>query len=144
MSLPLKRPNQASIRVACLGLSRTGVSHTGSSKWEQSIKQTLIPRMKKARNAKEPTESLRPAAAWWDQHVKQHPELRTEDFQSVLLKHNERVQDLIPASELLVYNVAEGWESLAEFFGVPIPKVPFPHVNDTQSYRMDRDLPPLQ
>ncbi|KIJ46167.1 hypothetical protein M422DRAFT_250206 [Sphaerobolus stellatus SS14] len=105
---------------------------------------TLIPKMEKARSAKEPTESMKVAADWWDQHIKKHLEIGTEHFQSVLLRHNERIQNLIPAGELLVYNVTEGWEPLAQFLGVPIPEVPFPNVNSTQSYRMDRDLPPLQ
>ncbi|KIJ33608.1 hypothetical protein M422DRAFT_264374 [Sphaerobolus stellatus SS14] len=109
------------------------------AKWEQSLKHTVIARTEKARHAKEPTEGLKSIMAWWDEH-----EMGTEHFQNVLLRHNERVQNLIPAGKLLVYNVAEGWEPLSQFFGVPIPEAPFPNINSTQSYRMNRDLPPLQ
>ena len=36
----------------------------------------------------------------------------------------------IPASRLLVFDVAEGWEPLCRFLDVPVPDdVPFPHHN---------------
>jgi hypothetical protein len=37
---------------------------------------------------------------------------------------------LVPPSRLLVFNVAEGWEPLCRFLGVPVPAAPFPRVND--------------
>mmetsp|Transcript_63224 Transcript_63224/g.148482 ORF Transcript_63224/g.148482 Transcript_63224/m.148482 type:complete len:251 (-) Transcript_63224:20-772(-) len=45
------------------------------------------------------------------------------------LQHNERVQQIIPADRLLVYNWADGWAPLAHFLGKPIPDEPFPHTD---------------
>ena len=36
----------------------------------------------------------------------------------------------IPAEKLLVYNVKEGWEPLANFLGEKVPEEPFPQIND--------------
>jgi hypothetical protein len=41
----------------------------------------------------------------------------------------EEVKAAIPASRLLVYDVAEGWGPLCDFLGVPVPSAPFPHLN---------------
>ena len=45
-------------------------------------------------------------------------------------RHVEAVKAAVPAHRLLVYEVAEGWEPLCRFLGVPEPgEADFPHVN---------------
>ena len=44
-------------------------------------------------------------------------------------QHNARVQAVIPAEKLLVYNVKQGWKPLCEFLGCDVPCTPFPCVN---------------
>ena len=46
-----------------------------------------------------------------------------------LERHNAEVQQAIPASRLLVYDVSQGWEPLCRFLGVPAPDTPFPRAN---------------
>ena len=41
----------------------------------------------------------------------------------------------VPPERLLVFNVAEGWEPLCRFLGVPVPETPFPRVNSTDEFR---------
>ncbi|KIJ33601.1 hypothetical protein M422DRAFT_264367 [Sphaerobolus stellatus SS14] len=53
----------------------------------------------------------------------------------VLVKHNKRMEELIPTSKLLVYEVEDGWELLTKFLGVPMPDVSFPRSNDTKTFR---------
>jgi hypothetical protein len=36
-------------------------------------------------------------------------------------RHNEEVKRHVPAEDLLVYEVGEGWGSLCEFLGVEVP-----------------------
>jgi hypothetical protein len=44
--------------------------------------------------------------------------------------HNERVRQAVPAGQLLVYEVREGWEPLCKFLEMPVPEGrPFPHLN---------------
>jgi Sulfotransferase domain len=44
--------------------------------------------------------------------------------------HNDAVKAAIPADQLLVYQVKEGWEPLCAFLGAPVPADPFPRTND--------------
>eukprot|EP00567_Pseudictyota_dubia_P015289 CAMPEP_0197441448 /NCGR_PEP_ID=MMETSP1175-20131217/7711_1 /TAXON_ID=1003142 /ORGANISM="Triceratium dubium, Strain CCMP147" /LENGTH=296 /DNA_ID=CAMNT_0042971721 /DNA_START=108 /DNA_END=995 /DNA_ORIENTATION=+ len=44
--------------------------------------------------------------------------------------HYNNVRKAVPPERLLEYNVKQGWEPLCEFLKVPVPNVPFPHVND--------------
>jgi len=49
--------------------------------------------------------------------------------------HAAKVKKECPADKLLVYEVSEGWEPLCKFLGKPIPKEPFPHLNETASFQ---------
>ncbi|MDQ2651770.1 MAG: sulfotransferase family protein [Chloroflexota bacterium] len=54
----------------------------------------------------------------------------------IFTRHNAMVQAEVPAERLLVYEVAEGWEPLCDFLGVPVPvDEPFPRVNDAATFR---------
>ena len=48
-------------------------------------------------------------------------------------QHNERVQSVIPAEKLLVFNVKQGWKPLCEFLGCDVPSTPLPRVNVAHS-----------
>jgi len=51
--------------------------------------------------------------------------------------HNDEVKRTVPADRLLVWDVAEGWEPLCDFLGVPVPADPLPHANDRATF-LDR------
>ena len=44
-------------------------------------------------------------------------------------QHNTRVQAVIPAEKLLVYNVKQGWKPLCEFLGCDVPPFQLPRAN---------------
>jgi len=44
-------------------------------------------------------------------------------------KRTEEVVAAVPEDQLLVFDVAEGWEPLCDFLQVPVPDIPFPHLN---------------
>jgi hypothetical protein len=44
-------------------------------------------------------------------------------------RHSAEVRRAIPSDRLLVLEVAQGWEPLCEFLGVPVPNKPFPRLN---------------
>lgn len=50
------------------------------------------------------------------------------------LAHNEAVKNTIPADQLLIYEVKEGWEPLCKFLGKPVPSDPFPRTNDRAEF----------
>ena len=54
----------------------------------------------------------------------------SEDMQKRhYLQYNASVKELVPANQLLVFNVKHGWEPLCKFLDLPIPDFPFPHEN---------------
>ncbi|HEY2160738.1 MAG TPA: sulfotransferase [Solirubrobacteraceae bacterium] len=51
--------------------------------------------------------------------------------------HNEEVKRVVPADQLLVWEVTDGWGPLCEFLEVPVPAEPLPHANDRATF-LDR------
>jgi hypothetical protein len=58
-------------------------------------------------------------------------------------RHNEDVKSKVPADNLLVYEIKQGWEPLCEFLEVPVPDADMPHLNDAASFRSMVGLPAL-
>jgi hypothetical protein len=56
---------------------------------------------------------------------------RTE---KVYLNWIKEVENVIPKSKLLIFNVKEGWDPLCNFLGVPVPDCSFPRVNDRKEF----------
>ena len=53
---------------------------------------------------------------------------------SAFVAHNEAVIEMIPASQLLVFSVKEGWEPLCTFLDVPVPDESFPRSNNRAEF----------
>ncbi len=49
--------------------------------------------------------------------------------------HIADVKAAIPAEQLLVYSVDQGWSPLCVFLGLPVPNTPFPSVNDRKEMK---------
>jgi hypothetical protein len=60
----------------------------------------------------------------------------------VLAAHERDVIASVPAADLLVYDVAEGWDPLCAFLGVEVPAEPFPNTNTTAEFRAMVGLDP--
>jgi hypothetical protein len=58
------------------------------------------------------------------------PGLNVPDLMAAFTAHNSAVKATIPADQLLVYQVRDGWVPLCEFLGVSVPDEPFPRTND--------------
>jgi hypothetical protein len=58
-------------------------------------------------------------------------------------RNNEAVKAKVPADQLLVYEITEGWGPLCEFLGVEVPDAPMPHLNDTETFRAMFGMPAL-
>jgi hypothetical protein len=52
-----------------------------------------------------------------------------------LQAHEADVIASVPADELLLYTVGDGWEPLCAFLDVPVPAEPFPRTNSTAEFR---------
>jgi hypothetical protein len=51
--------------------------------------------------------------------------------------HTAKVRATIPPERLLVYEVAQGWEPLCDFLGVPAPDAPMPRANTTEDFKRE-------
>lgn len=51
-----------------------------------------------------------------------------------------RVKQVVAPERLLIFEAKEGWEPLCRFLGVPVPDVPFPHLNEAASMRRLRRI----
>lgn len=49
-------------------------------------------------------------------------------------QRTEEVRAAVPPEQLLVYDVADGWEPLCAFLEVPVPDSPFPYRNDSARF----------
>ncbi|MQY07457.1 sulfotransferase family protein [Actinomadura macrotermitis] len=62
-------------------------------------------------------------------------DLSDEELAKAFERHTEEVRAGVDPSRLLVFEVAQGWEPLCAFLGVPVPDEPFPRVNDTAQFQ---------
>jgi hypothetical protein len=61
--------------------------------------------------------------------------------------YDRRVEDIkaaVPAARLTVWKLGDGWAPLAKMLDVPVPDHDFPHLHDTDQFRMLVGLPPLE
>ena len=56
---------------------------------------------------------------------------KKEDIIKAFIEHNQHVKATCPKDKLLIFEAKDGWEPLCKFLDLPIPTVPYPHVNDT-------------
>ena len=61
-------------------------------------------------------------------------ETTVEAMGEAMARFNEEVKQTVPADRLLVWYVSDGWEPLCDFLNVPVPAMPFPHLNDTREF----------
>mmetsp|Transcript_105706 Transcript_105706/g.328295 ORF Transcript_105706/g.328295 Transcript_105706/m.328295 type:complete len:303 (-) Transcript_105706:107-1015(-) len=47
-------------------------------------------------------------------------------------RHQDEVRRWVPAAQLLVFNVRDGWAPLCDFLQVPVPSSPFPQIDFTR------------
>lgn len=50
------------------------------------------------------------------------------------IAHGKAVREAIPAEQLLVFQVKEGWEPLCNFLDVPVPTEAFPRTNNREEF----------
>jgi len=62
------------------------------------------------------------------------PDLDQDGLMSAFIAHNEAVRSTIPDSQLLIYEVKQGWGPLCDFLDVPAPDEPFPRTNDRAEF----------
>ena len=77
----------------------------------------------------------------WQGHFKG----KFEDKEAAIKVYQEHVEGVkahVPADQLLIFEVKQGWQPLCDFLGKPIPEQPFPQSNSMTEFnrKMDRLL----
>jgi len=49
--------------------------------------------------------------------------------------HNRAVRERAPAARLVEWHPGDGWEPICKALHLPVPDLPFPHVNSTEEFR---------
>lgn len=62
------------------------------------------------------------------------PGLDRDALAQAFIAHNEAVKEAIPASQLLVFEVKEGWGPLCNFLDMPAPSGEFPRTNHREEF----------
>jgi hypothetical protein len=62
------------------------------------------------------------------------PGLDIEGLKKAFNAHTDKVRDTIPADQLLVYQVKEGWEPLCAALGKKVPADAFPRTNNREEF----------
>ncbi|KIJ31672.1 hypothetical protein M422DRAFT_266572 [Sphaerobolus stellatus SS14] len=87
-------------------------------KWEKSVQSTSLALYKAGRFKEDLPPYVEGAIRWGKLYFDGYNGGRLEsDAQMELIKHNEYIKSIIPADQLLVYEMGEGWERLANFLG---------------------------
>lgn len=62
------------------------------------------------------------------------PDLDRDGLVQAFTAHNDAVKETVPAGQLLVFQVKQGWEPLCDFLGVPVPRGEFPRTNHREEF----------
>ncbi len=62
------------------------------------------------------------------------PGLSRDELIDAFVLHNEAVKATVPANQLLVFEVKDGWAPLCAFLGVSTPDEPFPRTNNRTEF----------
>ena len=60
--------------------------------------------------------------------------LDRDELTQAFIAHNDAVKKTIPANQLLVFEVKDGWEPLCTFLDVPVPAGEFPRTNHREEF----------
>ena len=110
------------------------LTHRDPGKWADSFGATIYKLL--AGKAQAPEEMR----AWLDMadaviaKTGFSPGLDRDGLIEAFTAHNDAVKNTIPAKQLLVFEVKDGWEPLCTFLGVPTPTETFPRTNHREEF----------
>ncbi len=111
------------------------LSHRKPEGWWASFSETILKAL--AGRDQMPTPDLRRnMAAAHEIIVNQTLGGQTDEASALaaFARRMDEVQAAIPPERLLVFDVREGWEPLANFLGCPVPATPFPRSNSRDEF----------
>jgi hypothetical protein len=110
------------------------LTHRSPENWVESFSETIYKLISNAGDAPEPMRPWLETTSAVIAKAGFRLGLDRDQLQAAFARHNADVEAAIPAEQLLVYQVKEGWEPLCDFLGVLLPDGPFPRTNDRSEF----------
>jgi len=110
------------------------LSHRSPESWAASFESTIYKMIAGRDEAPPEMKAWLKLAANIIAHTGFPDDLDNDGLMKSFVAHNEAVKATIPASQLLVYEVKEGWEPLCGFLDTPVPDDPFPRTNNREEF----------
>lgn len=110
------------------------LTHRSKESWAESFGSTIYKLLSDRENAPAPVQQ------WLNMVVRVIEKTGFSmglDFDGLAERyeaHNKAVRDLIPAEQLLVFQIKEGWEPLCTFLKVETPTMEFPRTNNREEF----------
>ncbi len=115
---------------AAFPIAKFILTHRTPESWAQSFSQTIYRLLSERDKMPEDLQEWLVMTSRVIAKTGFSPGLSDADLMAAFIAHNEAVKAAIPADQLLVYQVKEGWAPLCAFLKVPVPDAPFPRTND--------------
>lgn len=96
------------------------------TQWQFKLLAVFVPFLRKLR-------TMNHKLVWQGMHQGNMP-----NKAAAIQRYNDHIAEVkaaIPADQLLIYSVDQGWGPLCDFLGLPVPKTPFPNVNDRKEMK---------
>jgi hypothetical protein len=114
--------------------ARFVLTHRSPDSWAESFSSTIQKLLGQRRQAPAELQDWLEMAERVIEKTGFAPGLDVDRLKRAFVAHNEAVKAAIPARQLLVYEVRDGWGPLCEFLRVPVPEEPFPRSNDRSEF----------
>jgi len=102
--------------------------------WAESFSETIYKALEGRRNAPPEMQPWLEMVASVVAKTGFPPGLDIEGLKKAFNAHTDTVRDTIPADQLLIYQVKEGWEPLCEALGQKVPAEAFPRTNNREEF----------
>ncbi|CAO3610984.1 unnamed protein product [Mucor hiemalis] len=115
------------------------LSVRSADSWYKSVRDTIV-RASIELPKRAPGHPLFPfrrlsEAVCMDGHLTDTKKFADEEHMKKLFnEHIEEVKRVVPADQLLIIELGEGWDRLCNFLGKDVPNIPYPRANSTTDF----------
>lgn len=103
--------------------------------WYMSLSETILPGLRWAQQI--PDQAASPFIRLVKQVVAEQTfqgHLDRASQERIYRQHRQQILATVPRPQLLVLNLAQGWDPLCKFLGRAVPSVPFPNINTKEEF----------
>lgn len=114
--------------------ARFVLTHRNPERWADSFRNTIYRRLAERHERPPEVRDCLEMANAVIEKTGIPVELDRRRLIEAFVAHSEAVRAVIPADQLLEFEVREGWEPLCDFLELPVPDDAFPHTNSREEF----------